>query len=119
MNRTLRLFLLVQPLIFALGALGCGDEESETECEKAYNIRMEAIQGKCAEVNLQGCCYCNCELNLALPPDCVCDPNALTSNTDISTCDDIAVGQAMDCTGNPAGCAEKMKSIVALRCPIQ
>ena len=116
MNQTPRLFLLVQLMVCVIGAIGCGGDESKNECEEEYEIRMSAIQSKCSEPNLAGCCYCSCELTGAPTTGCTCQDWTLTSAMQVEQCQGGALNNAVNCTSNPASCAEQTKNGVFLRC---
>jgi len=118
MNRTVRLFLLVQLMICVNGALGCGGEESKNECLEEKEIRMEAIANKCTEPNLVGCCYCSCELKGAPTGDgeCACTNWQLTANTPTDTCEGGALTKASNCINSVESCKEQSKTVVQLNC---
>ena len=118
MNRILRVFFLVQLVICINGVFGCGGDESKNECQEAKEIRMAAIGNKCAEPNMQGCCYCSCELTGAPTTEagCSCGNWTLYSSSNTETCEGGELNKASICIGNPPSCENSVKTYVALQC---
>jgi hypothetical protein len=114
MKKTLRRFLWTQLVVCSLVVIGCGgDDAGGNKCEQAKDVRMNAIEAKCAEYS-GACCYCNCELSAT--PGCDCSSWSLYNTEDVSVCEAGDSNNAEGCLNDETMCQETTKNTVAARC---
>ena len=95
-----------------------GNERSN-ECQDAKEIRLSAIQDKCREPLLTGCCYCKCELtdeSLIDEPNCNCADWMLIRNQPDRPCVAADLNSSIACLNDRKSCEMHTQSAVTLFC---
>jgi hypothetical protein len=115
MDRTVRLFILVQLVLCVIGAIGCGGDESANECADAKEVQLEAIQKSCDSYS--DCCYCLCELSGSPGADCNCGAwGILVRDKDVSRCEGGDLNYAVNCLNDKTNCSQNLGDVIMQRC---
>jgi hypothetical protein len=115
MNKRLALWAAVLVATIAWGAVSCGEDEGQNECEEHAEFILEATLDACD--NYDSCCFCDCARSGSSSlADCNCDAQNAPTGDFEGECEGGSSTQADNCLSDKKVCEDKQAQFVFTRC---